>query len=42
MIRCIIKTELKEAVDMQAYEFYALPDNGAILIPEQYKNKIKS
>ena len=27
---------------MQAYEFYAKPENGVIKIPEQYKNKIKS
>ena len=25
---------------MQAYEFYAKPENGAILIPEKYKNLI--
>ena len=25
---------------MQAYEFYAKPENGAIPIPEQYKNLI--
>jgi len=27
---------------MQAYEFYATPENGAIKIPEQYKNRITS
>ena len=27
---------------MEAYEFYATPENGAILIPEQYKRKITS
>ena len=26
--------------NMQAYEFYAKPKNGVILIPEQYKNQI--
>ena len=25
---------------MQAYEFYAVPENGVIQIPEQYKNRI--
>jgi hypothetical protein len=25
---------------MQAYEFYAVPENGRIIIPEQYKNLI--
>jgi mannitol/fructose-specific phosphotransferase system IIA component (Ntr-type) len=25
---------------MQAYEFYATPENGTIVIPEQYKNAI--
>ena len=25
---------------MQAYEFYATPENGAIKIPEQYRNTI--
>lgn len=25
---------------MQAYEFYAIPKNGVIPIPDQYKNKI--
>ena len=27
---------------MQAYEFYATPQNGTITIPEQYKNRITS
>jgi hypothetical protein len=27
---------------MQAYEFYATPENGIIKIPEQYKNRITS
>jgi hypothetical protein len=27
---------------MQAYEFYATPENGAIKIPEQYRNIITS
>ena len=27
---------------MQSYEFYAVPDNGVITIPEQYRNKIKT
>jgi hypothetical protein len=27
---------------MQAYEFYATPENGMIRIPEQYKNLITS
>jgi len=27
---------------MQAYEFYATPENGVIKIPEQYKDKITS
>ena len=27
---------------MQAYEFYAKPENGVIKIPEQYKNRILS
>ena len=27
---------------MQAYEFYAVPENGVITIPEQYRNKIKT
>ena len=26
---------------MQSYEFYAVPNNGVITIPEQYRNKIK-
>ena len=26
---------------MQAYEFYAKPENGVIPIPAQYKNQIK-
>ena len=26
---------------MQAYEFYAKPENGVIPIPKQYKNQIK-
>jgi len=26
---------------MQAYEFYAIPENGVIPIPEHYKNLIK-
>jgi len=25
---------------MEAYEFYATPENGTILIPEQYRKKI--
>lgn len=25
---------------MQAYEFYAKPENGTIVIPEKYRNKI--
>ena len=27
---------------MQAYEFYATPENGVIKIPERYRNKIKA
>lgn len=27
---------------MQAYEFYAKPENGVIRIPEEYRNKITS
>ena len=27
---------------MQSYEFYAVPENGVITIPEQYRNKIKA
>ena len=27
---------------MQAYEFYAIPENGVIPIPEQYRGKITS
>ena len=27
---------------MQAYEFYATPENGALRIPEQYRSKITS
>jgi len=27
---------------MQAYEFYATPENGTIQIPDQYKEKITS
>ena len=27
---------------MQAYEFLAKPENGAILIPEEFRNKIVS
>ena len=27
---------------MEAYEFYATPENGAIKIPEQYRTKITS
>jgi hypothetical protein len=25
---------------MQAYEFYATPENGVIPIPEQYRNRV--
>jgi len=27
---------------LEAYEFYATPENGTILIPEQYRRKITS
>ena len=27
---------------MEAYEFYAMPENGVIVIPEQYKQNISS
>ena len=27
---------------MQVYEFYAVPENGVITIPEKYKNKFKT
>jgi hypothetical protein len=27
---------------MQAYEFYAIPKNGVIIIPDKYRNKIKT
>ena len=27
---------------MQAYEFYATPENGIIKIPEQFRNRITS
>jgi hypothetical protein len=27
---------------MQAYEFYATPENGALKIPEKYRSKITS
>ena len=27
---------------MEAYEFYATPENGTILIPEQFRKKISS
>lgn len=27
---------------MEAYEFYAKPENGTIVIPEQYRRKITS
>jgi len=27
---------------MQAYEFFAKPENGVIRIPEQYRNRITS
>ena len=27
---------------MRAYEFYATPENGAIKIPEQYRNRVTS
>ena len=27
---------------MEAYEFYAMPENGNIAIPEQYRRKITS
>jgi len=27
---------------MQAYEFYATPENGSIKIPEKYRDKITS
>jgi hypothetical protein len=27
---------------MEAYEFYATPENGTIKIPEQYRSKITS
>ena len=27
---------------MEAYEFYATPENGTIVIPEQYRKKITS
>ena len=26
----------------QAYEFYAVPENGVITLPDKYRNKIKS
>jgi len=30
----------KEVLIMQAYEFYATPENGVITIPEQYKSRL--
>ena len=27
---------------MEAYEFYAIPENGVIIIPEQYRKKINA
>ena len=27
---------------MQAYEFYAVPENGTIKIPKQFRNRIKT
>lgn len=27
---------------MEAYEFYATPENGTITIPEMYRNRIKA
>lgn len=27
---------------MEAYEFFATPENGVIVIPEQYRKKIKA
>jgi len=27
---------------VEAYEFYATPENGVIVIPEQYRKKIKA
>jgi len=27
---------------MQAYEFYATPENGVITIPEQYKDRLSA
>lgn len=31
---------IEEVYIMQAYEFYATPENGIIQIPEQYRKKI--
>jgi len=31
---------MKEMDVVQAYEFYAIPENGVIVIPEQYRDKI--
>jgi len=31
-----------EVIILEAYEFYATPENGTISIPEQYKKKITS
>ena len=31
---------MKGMDEMQAFEFYAKPQNGVIIIPDQYKNRI--
>jgi len=32
----------REVEELEAYEFYATPENGAIMIPEQYREAITS
>jgi hypothetical protein len=33
---------MEGGIDVEAYQFYATPDNGVIRIPERYKDKIRS
>ena len=37
-----LKIVSKGGIYVEAYQFYATPENGVIHIPEQYKNKMPS
>jgi hypothetical protein len=39
---CCGKMAMEGGIDMEAYQFYATPENGVIQIPERYKDKIPS